>query len=125
MEEDGVTRGIEEALKKIVNTTEQNWNIRKELKKTIYETVNTVRNIFVTLKVQLQVGKCEKGRLERELEDTKTKLDERMKFSNNAVTERRPEASNDRRWERPNTIDRQVLPPHKLSPKLYSDVVEV
>ena len=61
MAEDGVTRCIEEALNKIVKTTEQSGNMRKELKKTIYETMSTVRNLFVTLKVQLEEGKCEKG----------------------------------------------------------------
>jgi len=35
MAEDGVTRDIEVALNKIVNTTEQRGNMRKELKKTI------------------------------------------------------------------------------------------
>ena len=56
MAEDGVTRDIEAALNKIVNTTEQSGNMRKELKKTIYETVSTLRNLFVTLKVQLEEG---------------------------------------------------------------------
>jgi len=37
MAEDGVTRDIEAALNKIVNTTEQSGNMRKELKKTIYD----------------------------------------------------------------------------------------
>jgi hypothetical protein len=68
MPEDGVTRDIEAALK-IVNTTEQSGNMRKELKKTIYETVSTLRSLFVTLKVQLEEGKSEKESLERELKD--------------------------------------------------------
>jgi len=53
-----VTRDIEVALNKIVNTTEQSGNMRKELKKTIYETVSTLMNLFVTLKVQLEEGKA-------------------------------------------------------------------
>jgi hypothetical protein len=47
MAEDGVTRDIEVALNKFVNTTEQSGNMQKELK-TIYETVSTLRNLFVT-----------------------------------------------------------------------------
>jgi len=40
---DEVTQSIEEALNKIVNTTDQSGNMRKELKKTIFETVSTLR----------------------------------------------------------------------------------
>jgi hypothetical protein len=127
MVEDRVTRDIEEALNKIVNMTEQSGNMRKELKKTIYETVSTLRNLFVTLKVQLEEGKSEKVRLERELKDARTTLDEGEKVSDIAVTKRRPETSRDRGWERPKPVSGQVLPPHKHSPKLncklYSDVV--
>jgi hypothetical protein len=71
MVEDGVTRDIETALNKIVNTTEQSGNMQKELKKTIYETVSTLRNLYVILKGQLGEGKSEKERLENELRDTK------------------------------------------------------
>jgi hypothetical protein len=93
MAEDGVSRDIEEALNEIVNTTDQNGNMRKELKKTIYEMVSTLRNLFVTLKVQLEEGKSEKVRLERELKDTRTTLDEGEKVSDNAVTKRRAGAA--------------------------------
>jgi hypothetical protein len=58
MADDGVTWDIEVALNKIVNTTEQRGNMRKELKKTMYETVSTLKNLFVTLKVQLEEGKA-------------------------------------------------------------------
>ena len=122
-----MTRDIEAALNKIVNTTEQSGNMRKELKKTIYETVSTLRNLFVTLKVQIEEGKSEKGRLESELRDTKITLGEREKYGNKDDTGRQPETSSDRREEPPTPVGRQVLPPHKHSPtlnnKLYSDVV--
>ena len=127
MAEDGVTRDIEVALNKIVYTTEQSGNMRKELKKTIYETVSTLRNLFVTLKVQLEEGKSEKERLESELRDTKLILNERKKFSNKADTVRRQETSSDRGGERPTPVGGQVLPPHKhllkQNFKLYSDIV--
>jgi hypothetical protein len=54
---DGVTRDIEEALNKIVNTTEQSGNMRKELKKTIYETVSTLRNLCYIESTALHVYK--------------------------------------------------------------------
>ena len=122
-----MTRDIEAALNKIVNTTEQSGNMRKELKKTIYETVSTLRNLFVTLKVQLEGGKSENGRLESELRDTKIMLNERKKESEKVDTERRPETSSDRGGEHSTPGGGQVLPPHKHSPKrnykLYSDIV--
>ena len=96
MAEDRVTRDIEAALNKIVNTNEQSGNMRKELKKTIYETVSTLRNLFVTLKGQLEEGKSENERLESELRDTKIILNGRKKVSNTVDTERRPETSSDR-----------------------------
>ena len=102
MVEEEVTRDIEEALNKIVNTTDQSGNMRKELKKTIYETVSTLRNLFVPLRVKLEEGKSEKGRLERELKDTKTSMDARRKVSNNADTEREPGTSSGREGDNQN-----------------------
>ena len=61
-----------------------------------YETVSTLRNLFVALRVKLEEGKGEKGRLEREFKDTKTSLDARRKFSNNADRERKPVTSRGR-----------------------------
>ena len=122
-----MTQDIEAALNKIVNTTDQSGNMRKELKKTIYETVSTLRNLFVTLKGQLEEGKSENVRLESELRDTKIILNGRKKVSNTVDAERRLETSSDRRGERSTPVGGQVLPPHKHSPKqnyrLYSDIV--
>jgi hypothetical protein len=47
---DDVNEDIENALNKIVSTTEQSGNLRKDLKNTIYETVSTLRKLFVMLK---------------------------------------------------------------------------
>jgi len=44
-----VASSIEEALNKILNTTHESGNLRKELKKDIYENVNTLGNIFIKL----------------------------------------------------------------------------
>jgi len=43
---DEVIPNIENALNKIVNTTDQSRNMRKEPKKTIFETVSTLKNLF-------------------------------------------------------------------------------
>ena len=48
---DDVSEGIENALKIIVSTAERSGNMKKELKQTIFETVSTLRNLFVKLKV--------------------------------------------------------------------------
>jgi len=42
MADEEVARSIEEALNKILNTTDQSGNIRKDLKKNIYENVSTL-----------------------------------------------------------------------------------
>jgi hypothetical protein len=40
---DDLKQGINDALNKIVNTTDQRGNMRKDLKKIIFETVSTLR----------------------------------------------------------------------------------
>jgi hypothetical protein len=123
MAEDGVTRDIEAALNKIVNTTEQSGNMRKELKKTIYETVSTLRNLFVTLKARLEEGKCENVRLESELREAEIMLNEGKQGSYEINTVRRTETSSDRGGEPSTPVGGQVLPPHKHPTKLYSDIL--
>ena len=46
-----VSEDIEAALNKIVTTTDQSGNLRKCLKKTIFETLSNLRNLFTELKV--------------------------------------------------------------------------
>jgi len=50
---DEMSQNIEEALNKIVNTTDQSGNVRKDLKKTIFENVSTLRNLFHKMKEML------------------------------------------------------------------------
>jgi ribosomal protein S21 len=45
-----VNEEIENALNTIATTTERSGNMKKELKHTIYETVSTLRKLFVKLK---------------------------------------------------------------------------
>ena len=44
---DAVSEDIEAALNKIVKTTDQSGNLRKDLKKTIFETVSNLRNYLL------------------------------------------------------------------------------
>jgi hypothetical protein len=123
MAEDGVTRNIEAAINKIVNTTDQSGNMRKELKKTIYEAESNLRNIFAKLRVQLEEAKSEKDRLESELKEAKIIQNKCRKDSTEADKNRQLETSRDRGRESPTSSGGQVLPPHKYEPKLYSDIV--
>ena len=50
---DEFKQDIDDALNKIVNTTDQSGNMRKDLKKIIYETVSTLRSLFHKLKESL------------------------------------------------------------------------
>ena len=54
---DDVSESIENALNIIVSTAERSGNMIKGLKQTIFETVSTLRNLFVKLK-DSRAGKC-------------------------------------------------------------------
>ena len=47
---DVVSEDIQAALNKIVTTTDQSGNMKKDLKKIIFETVSNLRNLFTELK---------------------------------------------------------------------------
>ena len=51
---DDVLQGIKDALNKIVHTTDQSGNMKKELKKNIYETVSTLQNLVNSTQVMLE-----------------------------------------------------------------------
>jgi len=51
-----VQQGTEDALNKIVHTTDQSGNMKKELKKNIYETVSTLQNLVNRMQVMLAEG---------------------------------------------------------------------
>ena len=51
---DEVQQGIEYALNKIVHTTDQSGNMKKELKNNIYETVSTLRNLVNRMQAMLE-----------------------------------------------------------------------
>jgi len=122
MADEEVARSIEEVLNKIVNTTDQSGNMRKELKKTIYENVNTLRNLFVKMQATLKEGTRQKEQTDRETQAMKAELDA-CRASNNSNTERRLETPREKGVVPQGMTSRQVLSPHDNYPKLYSDAV--
>ena len=116
---DEVSNNIEDALNKLVNTTDQSGNTRKELKKTIFETVSTLRNLFNKMKVTLNEKTRQNKQMERVINWVKTELD----ACRNANTMGQPETSSVRGRELPRTVSRRVLPPEDRNRKLYSKVV--
>jgi uncharacterized coiled-coil DUF342 family protein len=71
---DEASQNIEDALNKIVKTTDQSGNMRKDLKKTIFETVSTLRSIFHKVMEMLD----EKTKRIKHLEYEFTKLNKEL-----------------------------------------------
>jgi peptidoglycan hydrolase CwlO-like protein len=55
---DEASQNIENELNKLVNTVDQSGNMRKDLKKTFYETVSTLRSLFQSMKETLDEKQC-------------------------------------------------------------------
>jgi len=87
MAEEEVPRDIEEALNEIVKTTGKCGNIKKELKKTIYENVSNLRNLFIKMKEKLDEGMRRKDQMYKENNDPKTELYACKTVINNTCTE--------------------------------------
>ena len=73
---DDVEEGIVIALDTIVNTTERSGNMKKELKQTIYETVSTLRKLFIKLVETNHSNTRHITELEEKVANTETELDE-------------------------------------------------
>jgi hypothetical protein len=73
---DEVSDGIEDALNLIVNTTEQSGNMRKGLKQTIFQTVSTLRNLFVKLKDNRDSKSADISKLGKQVNTMKAQLEE-------------------------------------------------
>jgi hypothetical protein len=69
---DDVCEGIEEALNLVVTTTERSGNMKKKLKQPIYDTVSTLRNLFVKLKNNCDEKSSIISNLEAEVTQAKT-----------------------------------------------------
>jgi hypothetical protein len=116
---DELSQDIENALNKIMNTAAQSGNMRKELEKTIFETVSTLRNLFSKMKGMVDERTSRNKQLENEFNTLKTELD----ACRRATTAGHAETSSVRGREPPRTIGRQVLPSQDRNRKLYSSVV--
>ena len=69
---DEVEDGIENALNLVVITTERSGNMKKELKQTIYETVSTLRNLFMQLRNKSDLKTAKISALEAKVDKLKT-----------------------------------------------------
>jgi chromosome segregation ATPase len=117
---DAVSEDIQAALNKIVTTTDQSGNLRKDLKKTIFETVSNPRNLFTELKGI----KDEKTRqiIHNESEINKVKVE--LAACRREAAKVHTEISTVQVEEPPGPDSRQVLPPHDRALKLYTRIVQ-
>ena len=115
---DEVSQVIENALNKIVNTTDQSGNMKKELKKIILETVSTLRNLFTKMKEMCDKRTRQNKQLENEINTVKAEL----VSCRSAIATGHAETSGDREREQPRTVGRHVLLSHDRDRKLYSTV---
>jgi regulator of replication initiation timing len=91
----------------------------KDLKKTIFETVSTLRNLFHKMKEILD----DKTRQNKHLGNEVTKMNIELDNCRSTTPKGKQEAPNAQKQELPRTDSRQVLPPFSSSRKLYSSVV--
>ena len=112
-------QGIDDTMNKIVNATDQSGNMRKDLKKIIYETVSTLRTLVHKLKETLD----DQTKYNKHLEDEASKKNKELDSYRNTTTTRLIETPSVRQQEPPRPGSRQVLPPHSNNRKLYASVV--
>ena len=118
---DAVSGDIEAVLNKIVTTTDQIGNLRKDLKKTIFETVSNLRNLFNELNGIID----EKTRKIIHNESDIKKVNVEVAACRREVAKAHAEISSVRVEEPPRPDSRHLLPPHDRAPKLYSRIVRV
>jgi regulator of replication initiation timing len=116
MADEEVARSIQDALNRIVNTTDQSGNMRKELKKAIYENVSTLRNLFVKLHEALKERSEPKEQTDKETQTREAEIEAGRRDKYNNYTDRRPETPREQERAPLGRSVRQVLPP-----MLYSE----
>ena len=110
---------IQAALNKTVTTADQSANMRKDLKKTIFQTVSNLRNLFTELRGI--IDQKSKLIIDKETENNEVKAE--LAACRQVVEKARTETSTVRAEEPPGPGTRQVLPSRGSAPKLYSTVV--
>ena len=86
---DTVSEDIQAALNKIVNTADQSKNMRKDLKKTIFQNVSNLRNLFSELMEKID----EKTKLIRYNETENNKVKAELAACRREVAKARAETS--------------------------------
>jgi hypothetical protein len=79
---DEVDDGLQNALNLVVLNTERSGNMKKDLKQTSFETVTTLRNLFVKMKNSSEVKSSKISELEAEVAKAKKEL---QRFTDKAV----------------------------------------
>jgi hypothetical protein len=103
---DDVHEDIENAVNTIASTTEQSGNMKKELKHTIYETVSTLRRLFVKLKDMSD----DKSRTITELGKLVASTMAGMEEGSDIVTKRQATPSSTPRGKQAKPTERSVAP---------------
>jgi len=93
--------------------------MRKDLKKTIFQTVSTLRNLFTDLRGIID----QKSKLIIDKETQNNEVKAELAACRQVVEKARTETSTSRAEEPPGPGKRQVLPSRGSAPKLYSTVV--
>jgi hypothetical protein len=117
---DDVNEGIENALNVIVSTTGSSGNMKKELKTTIFDTVSTLRKLFVKLLDTNESNARKITELERQIANTNAVGGEVTGRIGNNI----PETSRDPVRAPYCQLDRTVSPPGGGKVMLYSEAVE-
>jgi len=116
---DDVNEGIETALNMISITMEQSRNMKKQLKHTIYETVSTLKKLFVKLKDMNDIKTKTINELETLVATTKAETD----GFRNRTARRHGAPSLTPRQELAWTADRGMVLPGMEQTKLYSEAL--
>jgi hypothetical protein len=117
---DDVNEGIENALNVVVSTTGSSGNMKEELKTIIFDTVSTLRKLFVKLTDTNESNARKITELEQQVASTNAEGGVGMGRTNNYIVET---SSVPVRIAHGQT-EREVTPPGGGKLKLYSEVVE-
>jgi hypothetical protein len=116
---DGIDPDIESALKIVVHTTQQSGNMTKKLKAAIFETVSTLRALFMNLKNCVKEKTAEITLLRKEVNEVKTELE----ASRNPNRYGHAVTSRESRLLPGKSCEGLVPPSDDQNRKIYSDIL--